>query len=215
MVRSTSAIQPRQKGAVKKAEKLTPPQRAFVAELLADPLMSPTQAAVNAGYKKSAASQAANSLMKNSTIAQMIGKALRERLERTEITQDEVLNFLINALFLDPLQLFDSSEGILTLKDLATIPAQVRRLITKMEVRSRTINGGEDLETVVKVEWVSKELVLQLCMKHLGMIQPDTHKNNVQVNVNAVANPNLVKQLREAVAGKIIDGTVIGRLAST
>jgi hypothetical protein len=84
-----------------------------------------------------------------------------------------------------------------------------------MEVRSRTINGGEDLETVVKVEWVSKELVLQLCMKHLGMIQPDTHKNNVQVNVNAVANPNLVKQLREAVAGKIIDGTVIGRLAST
>jgi phage terminase small subunit len=217
MPRRTTAIQPRKKGAVKKAAKLTVQQQAFVAEVLADPAMNPTQAAIRAGYKKEAASQAANKLMKDPVIAQMIGNALRQRLERTEITQDEVLNFLINALFLDPMELFDSTNGILTLKNLEQIPPQIRRLITKMEVKSRTINEGEDLETTVKLEWVSKELVLQLCMRHLGMISPDINKTNVQVNVNTENEKSMIQRLRESVASraKVIDGAFITKAAAT
>jgi phage terminase small subunit len=216
MVRNTNQIQPRKYGAVKKAGKLSPQQRMFVEEMVADPLMSPSQAALKAGYSPKTAAVKASNMLKNPVIMQMIGKALSERIERVQVTQDDILKFLYQGLMLDPLDLFHQTDESLTMKQLQEIPKDIRRLITKLDVKTRPVGDDGQVETRVKLEWVSKELVLQLCMKHLGMGIKDD-KGDVNVNVQVVTNNNLIQQLREAVAskGKVIDGKVISKLATS
>jgi phage terminase small subunit len=221
MVKHTRAISPTKRASKKvrdAAEELTPGQRFFVAELIADPFMSPTEAAKRAGFAESGAGVQGLKLLKNPTIAKLVGDALRERLNRTKIEADDVLNFLYCALNLDPLGVFDVAEdGMLTVKDLHKIPPQMRRLITEIECVTKTTgrtaaNPSGDEETRVKVKWVSKELALQLCMKHLGLGGVDT-----AVKTEVTVNNNLILQLREAVAakGRVIDGAVINKMAST
>lgn len=216
----TKKIQPK-KRVRSKVDELNPNQRMFVAELLADVSLSPRQAAINAGYAPKNADATADRLLSNPKVNDLLGKAFHDRLKRTEITQDEVLRFLYDALMLDPLDLFDSDEGgTITLKQLQAIPANIRRLITKIDVKTKKTfdptDEGEEAaqENIhVKLEWVSKELVLQLVMKHLGMTQQDNVTNvNVGVQINA---GNLVQQLRESLAskGKVIDAKAITEMA--
>ena len=210
MPRKTRLIEPRKYGANKKAKGVTMQQELFVQELVADPLMSPKRAAINAGYKDTNAAVQANALLKHPVIQQMVGKALSDRLNRTKIEQDDVIRFLYNALMLDPLELFDSEDGTLTMKQLHEIPVEIRRLITKIEATTRQIEE-EVSETRIKIEWVSKELALQLCMRHLGLLGDTTQKIGVEVNVNQ----QLVMQLRQAVEEKsrVIDSDAIARMA--
>jgi len=218
MPRKTIQIQPNKYGAKKKAGVLSPNQRLFVEEMLADPLMSPKQAAIKAGYSPKNATTQATALLQHPVIKQMIGKGLHDRIERTKIEQDDILKFLYTALTLDPLDLFKQEDDMLTMKQLQEIPKDIRRLITKIDVKARPVGDDGQVETRVKLEWVSKELVLQLCMRHLGMLSTKSDDSgDVNVNVQVVTNNNLVQQLREAVAskGKVIDGQVISRIATT
>jgi phage terminase small subunit len=71
-------------------KQLTPKQQRFVDEYLVD--LNATQAAIRAGYsEKTARTQAAHLLAKDN-IAAVIQKRQAERAERTELTQDEVIN---------------------------------------------------------------------------------------------------------------------------
>lgn len=212
---SVPKIQPRQYGAVKKLEKLNPLQRLFIEEMLADPGMSATEAVKRAGYKTKNPSKQATDLLKNPLIQQVLGRRLKERIDRVEVTQDDVLRFLYNALMLDPLDLFNAEEdGTITLKQLNDIPQDIRRLITKLKCKSRPVGDDGGVEMRFELEWVSKEMVLNLCMRHLGMLQTVETKGDVNVSVNVI-NPNsLVQQLRDAVAskGKVMDGKVISAM---
>lgn len=203
-------------GARKKAEALTMSQRLFVEELVADPLMSPREAAIRAGYSPKSAESQGSQLLRHPVIAQMLAKAMNDRLKKTEMKKEEVLNYLYCALTLDPLDLFDQeADGGLSFKQLQEVPIQIRRLITKMEVKTRPVGKEGETETRIKIEWVSKELVLQLVMKHIGMLTPESPiGSNLNVNVN-VQNV-LVQQLRESLAnaaGRVIDSTAIEQLA--
>jgi phage terminase small subunit len=215
MAKKSARIQPRKYGVIKKLEKLSVSQRLFAEALIADPNMSPSQAAIKAGYSAKTAAVKGSQLMKNPVIAQMIGRAIQDRIDRVKIEQDDIIRFLYNALTLDPLDLFNESpDGSLSLKELQKIPKEIRILITKLEAKSRPIGDSGEVETRVKFEWVSKELVLQLCMKHLGMTGEDKGKD-VNVNVQVINQNNLIQQLREAVVSKskVIDANSITTLA--
>lgn len=214
----TKKIHPKKRLRVK-ADQLNPAQQMFVAELLAEPTLSAKQAAINAGYSPKTAEGTASRLMNNAKVNAALAAGMQKRIERVELDQDQVLRFLYDALTLDPIDLFDEADGVLTLKQLQQIPQNIRRLITKIEVRSKKTNTPTDegeestQENVhVKIEWVSKELVLQLVMKHLGMAQPENVTNvNVGVQINT---GNLVQQLRESLAskGRIIDAKSISKM---
>lgn len=211
---SLPKLEAKRYGANKKLEKLNPLQRMFVEEMLADPGMSATEAVKKAGYKTKNPHKQASDLLKNPIIQQVLGKRLQERIDRAEINQDDVLKFLYNALMLDPLELFDTNaDGSLSIKQLQSIPQDIRRLITKLECKSRPVGDQGEVETRFKLEWVSKELVLQLCMKHLGLVTPPEGKD-VNVSVTVVNPTTLVQQLRERVAskGRVLDGTVIASM---
>ena len=69
--------------------KLTAKQARFVAEYLID--LNATQAAIRAGYSEKTASETGYENLRKPQIAEAVQKALAERSERTEVTQDYVL----------------------------------------------------------------------------------------------------------------------------
>lgn len=71
-------------------EGLTPKQKCFVGEYLVD--LSATQAAIRAGYSEKTAEQQGYRLLRNVQVAGAVQKAMEKRAERTDITQDYVLN---------------------------------------------------------------------------------------------------------------------------
>ena len=68
---------------------LTPKRQAFVREYPTD--LNATKAAIRAGFSEKTAYSQGQRLLKNVEVADAIQKALAERSERTEITQDYVL----------------------------------------------------------------------------------------------------------------------------
>ena len=74
------------------AKKLNPKQKKFVEEYLID--LNATQAAVRAGYSRKTAIKIASENLAKPHIAEAIQRAIQERSERTEITQDEIVKDL-------------------------------------------------------------------------------------------------------------------------
>lgn len=75
---------------------LTPKQARFVAEYLID--LNATQAAKRAGYSERTAEQQGHQLLKKSLVAAAIADAQSKRSERTDITQDYVLNSIFTTM---------------------------------------------------------------------------------------------------------------------
>jgi hypothetical protein len=71
---------------------LTAKQERFVEEYLID--LNATQAAVRAGYSENTARQTGTENLSKPYIAEVIEAAITERSERTELTQDMVINEL-------------------------------------------------------------------------------------------------------------------------
>jgi hypothetical protein len=88
------------------------------------------------------------------------------------------------ALFLDPINVFEpTGNGTYLVKDLEDIPEEIRRCITKIKCKTRS-TGNDTTETVIEIEFMSKDAALQAAMKHLGLVEVD----GTQVNVNVAGN---------------------------
>ncbi len=68
----------------------------FVLEVLADPSLNGTRAAIRAGYARSSASETAYKLLRDPDIKAAIDAAMAERAERVKITQDSVILRLVD-----------------------------------------------------------------------------------------------------------------------
>lgn len=78
-------------------EKLTAKQQRFVDEYLID--LNATQAAIRAGYSEKNADKIGSELLGKTRVAEYILRRKKDRIERTEITQDMVLRELANIAF--------------------------------------------------------------------------------------------------------------------
>ena len=74
-------------------KQLTTKQAQFVAEYLID--LNATQAAIRAGYSEKTAESQGSRLLSNAKVAAAVAKAQEERAERTEVTQDMVVEGLL------------------------------------------------------------------------------------------------------------------------
>jgi phage terminase small subunit len=75
---------------------LTPKQERFINEYLID--LNATQAAIRAGYSKKTSKSQGQRLLTNVDIAAAIARAQGDRTERTNITQDYVLESIFSAM---------------------------------------------------------------------------------------------------------------------
>lgn len=162
----TTLIESRRRGA--DLSKCTVSEQTFVAELVANNLFDPTRAARKAGYKNP--SQAANKLMKRRRVKAALGKALKERMDRCELTADRVLKEVEYCALRDPIGLCDKN-GFIIIDKLSSIPEQLRRCIDGIECRQYTDENGR-VTQVIKLKLVSKAVALELAMKHFGMLAP-------------------------------------------
>jgi hypothetical protein len=131
-----------------------------------------------------------------------LGKAQREREERCGLTADDVLEYLRNVLFFNPLTYFyPSKDGKWCLTDLDALPDWVGRLIDGMEMSVKEKDGAT--ETQFKVTLVSKATALALAMKHTTV---DQHKIEVQMG------PEFLNKLLDEVEGdndQVVDANTI------
>lgn len=147
--------------------KLTPKQARFVEEYLID--LNATQAAIRAGYSKKTARSVGSENLQKPDVAAAITEAKAARSEKTQITQQRVLEELAKVGFSDIRKLFSGGA----LRGVDTLDDETSGAIASVEVVSRPgapdEDGGRDVELVHKIKLWDKISALEKIGRHLGM----------------------------------------------
>jgi phage terminase small subunit len=156
--------------------KLTDKRQRFVDEYLID--LNATQACIRAGYSKKNADKIGPGLLGDIRISEAIKKALDNRSERTEITQDRVLLEIARLAFNDPRRAFDSGGKLLPIQ---SWPDDVAAAISSIKVTEEKGADGAVISQVKEVKFWDKGKQLDLAGKHLGLfLEKIQHSGNVQ-----------------------------------
>ena len=142
---------------------LTPKQARFVDEYLKD--LNATQAAIRAGYSAKTAEQQGPRVLGYVGVASAIAKRIKARSDRTEITQDRVLQEYARLAFLDPAKLFDESGRPLPIQQM---DEDTRRAIIGVDVAT-VGNDQMGVGEVLKLRLADKRAALDSVARHLGM----------------------------------------------
>lgn len=147
---------------------LTPKQHRFVAEYLID--LNATQAAIRAGYSAKTANEQGARLLANVSVRSALQAAMKARSDRTEITQDRVLQEYAKLAFLDPRRFYDGNGRLIPVVDL---PAEVAAALSGMEVTQerggKDAEGRQEIADVTKIKFADKKGALDSVARHLGM----------------------------------------------
>ena len=152
------------------ASKLTEKQKRFADEYLID--LNATAAYKRAGYVATGHSAETNAarLLSNAEVSEYIAERMRDREQRTEITQDRVLQEYAKLAFLDPRRFYDENGSLIPVQKL---PADVAAALAGMDITvERT---GEDADgkpvyaDVKKIKFADKKAALDSVARHLGM----------------------------------------------
>ncbi len=164
------------------AGKLTPKQSAFVAEYLID--LNATQAAIRAGYSERTAAVIGVENLRKLNINAAIQEAKQKRAERTEISQDRVLEEYAKLAFHNPQDFYDDQGNLI---EVHKLPRDVAAAITSMEV-SVDAEGKSKLQ---KIKLADKKGSLDSVARHLGMFNDSLNLNtDIHIlNVHRKAKP--------------------------
>lgn len=163
---------------------MTDRQRRFVAEYLID--CNAAGAAVRAGYSARGARQRAHALLQTHAVRSAVEKAMKEREERTRITQDRIVEELARIAFGDP-------------REAVTWGPDGVRLVPSGELTEEQAAGiaevAESTRGTPKLKRHDKVKALELLGKHLGMF---ASKTELSGNVDLAA---AIKEARKRAFG--------------
>ena len=129
-----------------------------------------TRAAIEAGYSERSAHDAGCRLLKRSDVASAVEKAKQATLNAAMLTDEMVITELKHSAFLDPVSMFNEDGSLLPLSQM---PESTRRAIAGIEVVELFEGRGENRRQIgflKKIKLVSKEGMLTLAARHLGML---------------------------------------------
>lgn len=159
-------------------DKLTSKQEMFCQEYIKD--FNATRAAIEAGYSKKSATVLGNETLRKPYIATRLQELMKEREERTKITQDMVVKELAKIAFISADQ-FYADDG--STKLLSELDKDTRGALKSYTIK--TINIGEGLTEDIPMHSTHDKLkAIELLGKHLGMFvdkQEITHQGQLQV----------------------------------
>lgn len=199
---ATSLVESRKKGA--NVKRMTALEQAFCLHLLADEDWNVSEAVRKAGYKSKTPGQTGYKLLKKPYIKAFLGKAKRDREERTKFTSDRIWERLHTILEFDPSVIFEVDEdNWYRVKPLAEIPLELRKMIKGIKYEPKEVGGL--VMQVTYVTFQDKDVALQIASKQAI---PERHEHS------AVSKEQLMSELLEQVEKKrnVIDGEVISRL---
>lgn len=150
-------------------KKLTPKQETFVREYLID--LNATQAAIRAGYSAKTAEQQGPRLLGNVRVSAAISKAMRERIERTQIDADWVLKRLAQDATADLADLYDGAGNLRPVNEwpMAWRTGLVAGVETVQERDGEDSNGKPVYSVVRKVRLMDRTKMIELIGKHVSV----------------------------------------------
>ncbi len=178
------------KGKPEESERaLTDKQRRFVDEYLID--LNASQAAVRAGYKGDP-NTVGPRLLAYVGVRSLVDQRIQDRAKRTEITQDRVLQELARLAFSDLRKAYNE-DG--TLKKPHELDDDTAAAMAGLETTASMIGDTEDPVTLAtrKVKTWDKKGALELCMRHLGMLN-DKIKVDATVTGGVTYTANIPKR---------------------
>ena len=165
---------------------MTDAQKRFCDEYLIDLNATRAYKVAYPRYKKDETANAASSrLLRNVKVQEYISEKMKEREQRTEITQDMVIKELAKIAFLDIRKLYTENGQ---LKNIADMDIETAGAISSLETLEEYEGYGDDREKIgdtQKVKLLDKTKALELLGKHLGMFK---EKVTINGNVNT-SNP--------------------------
>ena len=157
------------------SDKLTPKQEMFCKEYLID--LNATQAAVRAGYSEKTGHEQGSQLLAKLSIQNRVQQLLEERSNRVQLSADEVLWELKNILQSDIKNYvdIDPNTGAIRAKGFDDMPEGASRALQSIE-EDRVIKESADgaqttVHDKIKFRLCSKEKMIELAMRHLGMLK--------------------------------------------
>lgn len=171
---------------------MTDAQKRFCDEYLID--LNATRA-YKVAYSRCKKDETANvngsKLLRNTKVQEYISERMKEREQRTEITQDMVIKELAKIAFLDIRKLYTENGQ---LKNIADIDSNTVGAISQLETLEEYEGYGDDREKIgdtQKVKLLDKTKALELLGKHLGMF------NDINVNMKNAVQVELIDDVRE------------------
>lgn len=182
--------------------KLTPKQKAFIDEYLID--LNATQAAIRAGYSSKTARKIGQENLTKPDIQAEIQKKMKDREERTEITQDKVLKELAAIAFakgsdfakvvkktaLQPV--FDDVGDVIDHQEVTYNVVEIEPTDEIPDEKKKAISGIKQGKHGIEVNTCDKVRALELLGRHLGMF---TDKVKVDVGGGLDKLDSIMKQL--------------------
>lgn len=150
---------------------LTAKQKIFVSEYLID--LNATQAAIRAGYSKRNADKIGPELLGKTRVAEAIQAAMQKREQRTEITQDMVLQELAKIGFSDMKSFSQWGPRGVTLIESGQLTPDQSACVSEVS-QTWSESGGS-----IKFKLHDKVAALEKIGRHLGMF-----KDKVEVSGN-------------------------------
>lgn len=136
---------------------LTKKQKLFVEEYLID--LNATQAAIRAGYSEKTAHDIGSENLRKPNVQSEIEKRMKARGQRTEITQDRVLQELAKIGFSDVTDFVTIEDQMVKVKSTAEMPAD----------KMGAIAGIKEGANGIEIKLNDKGKALELIGRHLGM----------------------------------------------
>lgn len=166
---------------------MTDAQKRFCDEYLID--LNATRA-YKVAYSRCKKDETANvngsKLLRNTKVQEYISEKMKDREQRTKITQDMVIKELAKIAFLDIRKLYTENGQ---LKNVADIDSDTAGAISSLETLEEYEGYGDDREKVgdtQKVRLLDKTKALELLGKHLGMF-----KDKVEIEQNKPFEVNI------------------------
>lgn len=158
---------------------MTEAQKRFCNEFLIDLNATRAYKVAYPNCKKDETARANGSrLLTKANIQEYVAEKMKEREQRTEVTQDMVIKELAKIAFFNPKNIFGDNN---TLKDIVSLDDDIASVITSVETLEEYDGYGEDREKIgntTKVKLADKMKALEMLGRHLGMF-----KDKVEVDV--------------------------------
>ena len=149
--------------------KLTAKQQRFCDEYLID--LNATQAAIRAGYSSNTANEQGARLLAKVSVQNYIQERKQDRIERTEITQDMVLNELANIAFsniADYVKVVEK-EAVVDGKKIKYKTVDATLTDNLSEEQKKALSVIKEGKNGLEIKMNDKVRALELLGKHLGM----------------------------------------------
>lgn len=167
---------------------LNPKQKRFVAEYLKD--LNATQAAIRAGYSEKTAHVIAHEHLSKPNISQAIKAGMDKRAQRTELTQDMIVNELKRIAFGGMKKLARWNASGVQFHDSDQLDDDA--IATVAEVSETTNQHGGSL----KIKQYDKVKALELLGRHLGMFNDKLEIVETERPLKDLSDEELAKKLR-------------------